>query len=93
MHEKMSIKVYFHGYISPLPNLVNVAEVSANTISQCLDEFVKFYPNAKSLFDENGKLGDIFALFVNGDMVSPEEINKPVKDKDELHIVSLFEGG
>jgi hypothetical protein len=90
----MSIKVYFHGYISPLPNLVNIAEVDANTIDQCLDKFIKFYPSAKEcLFDENGKLKAIFGLFVNRDMVSPEEIHKPVKDKDELHIVSLFDGG
>jgi molybdopterin converting factor small subunit len=88
------IKVCFHGYLSPLPNLVNVAEVSGKTIGQCLDEFVKLYPSAKkSLFDEKGKLSQYFAVFVNEDRVFPEEINKPIKDGHELHIVSLFGGG
>jgi len=90
----MSIKVCFHGYLSPFPDLVNVAEVRGSTIGQCLDEFVKLYPRAEGcLFDENGKLGEYFAVFVNEGMVSPEEINRPIKDGDEINIVSLFDGG
>ena len=90
----MSIKVCFHGYISPSSNLVHVAEVSGNTIGQCLDEFVKLYPGAKkSLFDEDGKLGGYFSVIANEGWVFPEEINKPTKDGDELHIVASFDGG
>jgi molybdopterin converting factor small subunit len=90
----MSIKVCFHGYISPLPNLVNVAEVSGNTVGQCLADFVKLYPGAKErVFDENGKLREYFALFVNEEHISPEEIDRPIKDGYELHIVPLIDGG
>ncbi len=84
----------FHGYISPSPNLVHVAEVSGNTIGQCLGEFIKLYPSTKKLlFEENGNLGGYFGFIVNESWVYPEEINKPIEDGDELRIVALFDGG
>jgi len=90
----MSAKIYFHGYISPFPNLVNVAEVNGNTIGQCLDHFVNLYPKVKNaLFDENSKVREYFWIVVNGDVVSLEELAKPVKDGDELHIIPVVGGG
>ena len=90
----MNAKVYFHGYISPSPNLVNIAEVSGNTVSQCLDHFVNLYPRIKKvLFDENGKVHEYFWIVVNTDSVSLEELTKPVKDGDELHIIPVIGGG
>lgn len=89
----MTVKLYFHGYISPLPNLVNVADVSGKTVVQCVDEFVKLYPSIKkSLFDEKGKFSEHFVVFIDGNKVSVDE-NKPVEDGQELHIVSLVDGG
>ena len=89
----MTVKVYFHGYIAPLPNLVNVANVSGKTVGECIDEFVSLYPGVKKgLFDKSGKFSEYFVVFVNGNKVSPEE-NKPVQDGNELHIVSLADGG
>ncbi|MFH1383162.1 MAG: MoaD/ThiS family protein [Chloroflexota bacterium] len=90
----MSVKVCFHGYISPLPNLSNDAEVKGKTIGQCLDEFLKLYPNARqSFFDKEGKFSSDFAIFLNGDMATSTEIYQPVEDGDILDIISIFEGG
>jgi len=90
----MKAKVYFHGYISPYPNLVNIAEVRGNTVSQCLDYFVNLYPRIKKvLFDENGKVSEYFWIAVNTDVISVEELAKPVKDGDELHIIPMIGGG
>ena len=90
----MNAKIYFHGYISPYPNLVNIAEVSGDTVSECLDHFVNLYPGIKKvLFDENGKVCEYFWIVVNTDVVSVEELAKPVKDGDELHIIPMIGGG
>jgi len=90
----MSAKVYFHGYIAPSPDMVNVAKVSGNTVGQCLDNFVNHYPRAKEvLFDENGKVREHFWLVINSNSISHEELDKPVKSGDELHIMQTICGG
>ena len=88
----MSIKV-----ISPLLyNYTNqqVAEVNGKTVGECLDNLTKRFPDLKRLFfDENGNLHDYLWIYVNKQSASSNELDKPVKDGDEIHIIVLIEGG
>ena len=88
----MSIKV-----ISPLLyNYTNqqVAEVNGETAGECLDNLTKRFPDLKRLFfDENGNLHDYLYIYVNKQGVSADELDKPVKVGDEIHIIVLIEGG
>ena len=88
----MSIKV-----ISPLLYQYNnkqVAEVNGRTIGECLDNLTKRFPDLKKLlFDENGNLYDYLCIYVNKLSASSNELAKPVKDEDEIHIIVLIEGG
>jgi molybdopterin converting factor small subunit len=90
----MTVKVHFHGYISPLPNLVNTIYAKGNTIGECLAEFIEKYPDAqKSLFNENGSFNEHYVLLVDGSRVQANETKKHISDGKELHIVPLMGGG
>jgi len=89
-----SAKVYFHGYIAPSSNTVNVAEVEGNTVGECLKGFVKHYPRAKEiLFDNTDKIYEHFWIVLNNHSISPEELKEPVHNGDEIHIMMTICGG
>ena len=90
----MSIKVEIPQFLQPVTNDQQAAEVNGSTVGQCLDHLVKQFPSIKQkLFDKNGKLHSYLDIYVNGESAYPEELTKPVKDRDELHIIFLIGGG
>jgi len=73
-----------------------ITSVNANgrTIGECLNDLVKKYPQLKELLlNKDGKLLDYLDVYVNRESAYPEELAKPVKDGDELHIVNIVVGG
>jgi molybdopterin converting factor small subunit len=90
----MSIKVNINPGLYQYTNNQRIAEVNGNTVGQCLNHLVKQFPGIeKGLFDKNGKLLNYVDIYVNGESAYPEELAKPVKDGDELHIVVTLAGG
>jgi len=47
----------------------------------------------KWLFEKDGKLNRLVEIYVNAESSYPEELSKPVKDGDELHILIIISGG
>ncbi len=90
----MSIKIYIPPPLHKHTNEKHVVEVSGGTVSECLENLAKQYPEiAKKLFDKNGELHSYIDIFVNKSAVYPEGPSKPVKDGDDLHILFLIAGG
>ena len=90
----MSIKVNIHPNFRHFTNDQDVAEVNGSSVGQCLDHLVKQFPGIeKGLFDKQGKLLNYVDIYVNLESAFPEELAKPVKDGDELHIVLMIAGG
>ena len=88
----MSIKVVISPALYPYTNNQQVAEVNGSTVGQCLNHLVKKFPELK-LFDKEGKLFDLFGIYVNGESTYPEGLEKLVKDGDELDILFIIGGG
>ena len=90
----MSIKIDVSTFLHRYTNSQQVVEVSGSTVGQCLNDLVKQFPSIKPvLFDKNGKLHIYIAIYVNGESTYQEELAKPVKDGDELHVIFLIGGG
>jgi len=90
----MSIKVNIPLFLQPVTGGVKVAEVSGSTVGECLKHLVEQFPLIeKELFDVNGKLPGYYDIYVNGESTYPEELAKPVKDGDELHMLVMIDGG
>lgn len=90
----MSIKVNINPLLYHYTNNRGIAEVKGDTVGQCLDHLAKQFPGIEAaLFDKNGKLLNFVDIYINGESTYPEELAKPVKDGDELHIVITVAGG
>ncbi|MFC1873600.1 MoaD/ThiS family protein [Chloroflexota bacterium] len=90
----MSVKINLSTILSKYTSGQAVAEADGATVGQCLDQLIERFPPLKEgLFDTVGKLHSYLDIYVNGKSAFPEELGKPVKDKDELRIVFLIAGG
>jgi molybdopterin converting factor small subunit len=67
-------------------------EVTGATVQECLGDLVKKLPGARAeLYDSDGA----FALLVllNNDPLPNQDLNYPVKDHDEIWLLSIVSGG
>jgi molybdopterin converting factor small subunit len=90
----MSVKINLHPTLHSFANNQAVVEVNGSTVGECVNELVKRFPRLKSmLLDKKGKLLNYVEVYVNQESAYPEELAKPVKDGDELHITIIIAGG
>ena len=72
----------------------DVVEVNGNTIGECIEGLVTQFPDMKQqLFEESGKVLSEIVIFVNGKVLYPKNLDKPVQDGDELFLIASFFGG
>jgi hypothetical protein len=48
---------------------------------------------ASSIFGKNGKLSNIVEIYLNHQSAYPNELARPVKDGDEIHVTMMLSGG
>jgi molybdopterin converting factor small subunit len=90
----VSIKINIHPFLTQHTNDRDVVEVNGNTVGQCLKQLVARFPELRQwLFEKDGKLNRLVEIYVNMESSYPEELAKPVKDGDELHILIIISGG
>ncbi|MFH0769452.1 MAG: MoaD/ThiS family protein [Chloroflexota bacterium] len=89
----MSIKIKLDPVLAYYANSQQSPEVDGKTVSDCLDNLARRFPELKRVtFTEDGKLAISIAIYLNGKVVQPDRMNKPVRDGDELSIV-ISSGG
>ena len=90
----MGVKINISPILYHFTNGLDVVQVNGSTVGQCLEELVAQFPEIKRLlFNKDGKLLNHVDVYVNGESAYPEELAKPVKDGDELHIILIITGG
>ena len=90
----MSVKINIHPTLYYLTNDQNMVEVNGSTVGECLEHLVAQFPEVKKgLYEKDGRLLNYVDVYVNGESAYPDELSKPVKNGDELHIVVMIAGG
>ena len=90
----MSVKVYIHTTHRQFTNGLEVVPVEGNTVGECLNHLIRQFPGMeKALFAKKDKLLNIVEVYVNHATAYPNELIKPVKDGDEIHLVLMLAGG
>ncbi len=91
---RMSVKINVYYFLPHLTEDQEIVEVDGNTVGECLEKLVKRFPKAKEwLFGKDGNLSKFLDVYVNLEEAYPDELNTPVKDGDEIHIVMQLTGG
>lgn len=85
----MNVTIRVTSFVLPSSNQMKVVEANGSTVGECLEAVVRKFPESKAmLFDKDGKLQSYISVYVNDMDSYPEELAKPVKDRDVLSIVT-----
>ena len=69
-------------------------DVSGATVRECLLAVERRYPGfAEQVFDEAGKVHRFVSLFVNGDAIGRDALDRPLSDADRVEILAAIAGG
>jgi molybdopterin converting factor small subunit len=90
----MAVKVHIHATHRQYTKGLEVVEVAGGTVGECLNHLIKQYPGMeKALFAKKGKLANIVEVYVNHASAHPNELVKPIKDGDDIHLIVMLAGG
>lgn len=90
----MAVKVHIHATHRRFTNGAEVVAVEGKTVGECLNRLIEQFPGmGKALFTKKDKLHNIVEIYVNHASAHPNELVKPVKDGDEIHLVIMLAGG
>jgi molybdopterin converting factor small subunit len=90
----MSIKLIMPVFLQAITNDKETIEVSGGTVGECIDAVIKIYPALKKmLIDDKGRLHNYVGIYINSEDAFPDELKKPVKDGDEVHVLYTLAGG
>ena len=90
----MPVKVHVHLTHRQFTNGLEVVAVEGNTVGECLNHLIKQFPEMeKALFAKKDKLLNVVEVFLNHATAYPNELLKPVKDGDEIHLIVMLAGG
>jgi len=90
----MPVRVHIHTTHRQFTNGLEMVAVEGNTVGECLNQLIKEFPGMeKALFAKKDKLLNIVEVYVNRVSAYPNELVKPVKDGDEIHLTIMLAGG
>ena len=90
----MSINVSIHRTHRQFTDGLDTVEVEGNSVGNCLDDLIRQFPDmGNALFDKKGKLLNAIEIYINLKSAYPDELVKPVKDGDDIHITLMLAGG
>jgi molybdopterin converting factor small subunit len=90
----MPVNVHIHITHRQFTNGLEVVSVEGKTVGECLNHLIKQFPGMeKALFTKKDKLLNIIEIYVNHASAYPNELAKPTKDGDEIHLVTMLAGG
>ncbi|MCJ7686477.1 MAG: ThiS family protein [Desulfobacteraceae bacterium] len=90
----MSIKISIHRTHRQFTNGLDTVEVQGNNVGDCLEDLIRQFPDMRNaLFDKKGELLNAVEIYINQKSAYPDELVKPVKDGDDIHITLMLAGG
>ena len=90
----MSINVSIHRTHRQFTDGLDTVEVEGNSVGNCLDDLIRQFPDmGNALFDKKGKLLNAIEIYINLKSAYPDELVKPVKDGDDIHVTLMLAGG
>ena len=90
----MAVKVHIHTTHRQFTDGLEVVAVDGTTVGDCLNHLIRQFPRMeKALFAKKDKLLNNVEVYLNHASAYPNELVKPVKDDDEIHLVVMLTGG
>jgi molybdopterin converting factor small subunit len=90
----VSVTIHLHPDLWYLADNNETAETTGETVGECIERLIGRYPGLQDLiFYNNGMLQTFIEIYVNRKAAYPNELEWPVKDGDEIHVMMTIAGG
>jgi len=90
----MAVTVNIHKTHRQFTNGSEVVAAEGKTVGECLNHLIKQFPGMeKALFAKKDKLHNNVEIYLNHATAYPNELAKPVKEGDEIHLIIMLSGG
>jgi molybdopterin converting factor small subunit len=90
----MSATIHLHQTHRALAGGRAAVEVEGATVGECLEALAARFPGMRAaLWDESGRLKNQIEIYLNAASAYPDELKKPVKPGDEIHLTVMLAGG
>jgi molybdopterin converting factor small subunit len=90
----MAVKVHIHTTHRQFTSGLDMVTVEGKTVGECLSQLIKQFPGMeKALYAKKDKLLNNVEVYLNHASAYPNELVKPVKDGDEIHLIVMLTGG
>ena len=90
----MPVQVRLSNLLRQATDWQEIVEVDAQTPEECLLAVVTQFPDVRKwIYDKNGKMWDRIQFFLNGRRIGRNQLDKPIRDGDELHVLLNIGGG
>ena len=90
----MAIQVHIHKTHRQFTSGKAEVWTEGDTVGACLKDLIRQFPAMQpSVFDHKGGLKNTLEIYVNHQSAFPKELEKRVKDGDEIHLTLLLAGG
>jgi molybdopterin converting factor small subunit len=91
---KMTVPIQIHPFLRQFVGGQKIVEVEGKTVGECLADLETKFPAIKQhLYDKEGRLAELWDVYVNSESYYSEGLAKPVKEGDQFVIVALMHGG
>lgn len=91
--EAMSVTVHIPHIMQNRAGGREAVQVQGSDVGSCLKELVRSHPDLEPELFSNGRLQNHIEIYVNLESAYPQELAKPVRDGDEIHITLMLSGG
>jgi molybdopterin synthase sulfur carrier subunit len=90
----MSIGVHLTFYFSDIVNGHTYLKATGTTVRDVIEDIDQKYQGFKQeCIDEQGKLYGFLEVYINLESAFPGELDREVKDGDEINILTMMGGG
>lgn len=90
----MSVTIHLHKTHRPFVDGQASIETTGCTVGECLENLLGRYPELRpQVFDAGGKLQRTIEIYLNMASAFPDELAKPTKDGDQIHVTLMLAGG
>ena len=90
----MAVSLNIHKTHRQFTNGLEVVPTEGKTVGECLADLIRQYPGMeKALFAKKDKLLNNIEVYLNHATAYPNELAKPVKDGDQIHLIVMLTGG
>lgn len=90
--KNVAVKVKLNLPLQRLSGNREIIEVEGSSVKQCLNDLIEKVPGSKRLiFDEEGS--PVLLFLLNNEPLPEQDLNHPMKNNDELWLLSIVSGG